>query len=95
MELRKIVGQVTQEEVKEIQVLFERKNGLTELAKIVTADNAELYEKLVKDMGQTSSKFQAWWDKKAKEYGWESHPKGNWEVDFKSGNITLVVTEDK
>lgn len=66
MELRKIVGQVTQEEVKEIQVLFERKNGLTELAKIVTADNAELYEKLVKDMGQTSSKFQAWWDKKSK-----------------------------
>lgn len=93
MEIRKIVGQVTPEERDEIQKLFERKNGLAELAKIVTADNQELYEKLVKDMGQTGSKFQQWWDEKAKQYKWESHPKGNWEIDFQSGNITLVVTE--
>ncbi len=94
MELRKVVGQVTPEEVKEIQILFERKNGLTELAKIVTAENAELYEKLVKDMGETGTKFQAWWDEKAKQYGWESHPRGNWEVNFQTGDITLVVNEE-
>jgi CXXX repeat modification system protein len=93
MELRKVVGQVTPEETKEIQVLFERKNGLAELAKIVTADNAELYEKLVKDMGETATKFQKWWDDKAKQYGWESHPKGNWEINFKTGDITLIVNE--
>ena len=51
MELRKVVGQVTPEERTEIQALFERKNGLAELAKIVSADNNELYEKLVKDIG--------------------------------------------
>lgn len=93
MELRKVVGQVTPEETKEIQVLFERKNGLAELAKIVTADNAELYEKLVKDMGETGTKFQKWWDDKAKQYGWESHPKGNWEINFKTGDITLIVNQ--
>ena len=93
MEIRKIVGQVTPEETKEIQVLFERKNGLAELAKIVTADNAELYEKLVKDMGETGTKFQKWWDDKAKQYGWESHPKGNWEINFKTGDITLIVNQ--
>jgi len=93
MELRKVVGQVTPEETKEIQILFERKNGLTELAKIVNADNAELYEKLVKDMGETGTKFQQWWDDKAKQYGWESHPKGNWEINFQTGDITLVVNE--
>ena len=43
MEVRKVVGQVTPEERNEIQALFERKNGLTELAKIVTADNTDLY----------------------------------------------------
>ena len=48
---RKLVGQVTPEEKNEIQSLFERRNGLNELAKVLTADNAELYEKLVKDMG--------------------------------------------
>ncbi len=93
MEIRKVVGKVTPEERAEIQALFERKNGLSELAKIVSADNNELYEKLVKDMGETGSKFQQWWDNKAKQYGWESHPKGTWEINFQNGEITLVVKE--
>lgn len=93
MEIRKIVGQVTPEERAEIQALFERKNGLTELAKIVDANNTELYEKLVKDMGETGTKFQQWWDTKAKQYGWESHQKGNWEINFQTCEITLVVNE--
>ena len=93
MEIRKIVGQVTPEERDEIQKLFERKNGLAELAKILTADNGELYEKLVKDMGETGTKFQQWWDAKAKQYARESHPKGNWEINFQTCEITLVVNE--
>lgn len=93
METRKIVGQVTPEERDEIQKLFERKNGLQELAKIVDASNQELYDKLVQDMGETGGKFQQWWDAKAKQYGWESHPKGNWEINFQTCEITLVVKE--
>lgn len=50
MATRKVVGQVTPEEKNEIQKLFERRNGLNELAKILTADNAELYEKLFKTL---------------------------------------------
>lgn len=56
----KLVGTVTTEEKNEIQQLFERRNGLNELAKILSVDNAELYEKLVKDLGETKTKFQAW-----------------------------------
>ena len=37
MAIRKVVGQVTIEERNEIQQLFERRNGLNELAKILTA----------------------------------------------------------
>ena len=55
--MKKLVGKVTTEERNEIQTLFERRNGLAELAKILTADNAELYEKLVRDMGETGTKF--------------------------------------
>ena len=55
MAIRKVVGQVTPEEKNEIKKLFERRNGLNELAKILTADNAELYEKLVKDLGETGT----------------------------------------
>jgi CXXX repeat modification system protein len=88
---KKPVGQVTPEERNEIQTLFERRNGLNELAKILTADNAELYEKLVKDMGETGTKFQAWWDRMAQKYQWESAEGGNWEINFDTCEILLVL----
>jgi len=62
--MKKKVGQVTSEEKDEILALFERRNGLNELAKIAGSDNA-LYEKLVTDMGTTTGKFQNWWDRMA------------------------------
>ena len=82
--VKKLVGSVTPEERNEIQALFERRNGLNELAKIVTADNAELYEKLVTD------KFQAWWDRMSDKYKWESADDGNWEINFDTCDIYLV-----
>ena len=91
MVAKKVVGQVTVEEKNEIQSLFERRNGLNELAKIVTADNTELYEKLVKDMGETSSKFQSWWDTMAQKYQWESAENGNWQINFETCEIYLVI----
>ena len=87
---KRIIGQVTVEEKNEIQTLFERRNGLNELAKILTADNADLYEKLVKDMGETGSKFQDWWNRMAKKYQWESVEGGNWEINFDTCEILLV-----
>ena len=50
----KKIGKVSFEEMKEIKTLHERRNGLNELARILTADKVELYEKLVKDLGETS-----------------------------------------
>jgi len=95
MEVRKVVGHVTPEERNEIQTLFERKNGLAELAKIVTADNNELYEKLVKDMGETGTKFQTWWNCMAEKYKWESTEKGNWEINFETCEIYLIDKDDQ
>lgn len=88
-----LVGQVTVDEKNEIQTLFERRNGLNELAKIVTADNSELYEKLVKDMGETSTKFHNWWDRMADKYQWESAENGNWQIDFDTCEIFLVTEQ--
>ena len=90
MATRKVVGQVTPEEKNEIQKLFERRNGLNELAKILTADNAELYEKLVKDLGETSTRFQQWWDSMAQKYQWEGTDNGHWEINFNTCAIYLV-----
>ena len=91
MVAKKVVGQVTVEEKNEIQTLFERRNGLNELAKIVTADNTELYEKLVKDMGETGTKFQNWWDTMSQKYQGESAENGNWEINFETCEIYLVI----
>lgn len=88
---KKLVGQVTVEEKEEIQTLFERRNGLNELAKILTADNGELYEKLVKDMGETGSKFQSWWDRMSQKYNWESAENGHWEINFDTCDIFLIT----
>jgi CXXX repeat modification system protein len=87
--MKKKVGEVSEEEKKEILTLFERKNGLIELAKIIKADDA-LYEKLVTDMGATSTKFQTWWDKTSQKYQWEMKEGGNWEIDFETNTIYLA-----
>ena len=90
MAMKKLVGQVTPEERNEIQTLFERRNGLNELAKILTSDNEVLYEKLVKDMGETSTKFQNWWNRMASKYQWEGTENGNWEINFDTCEIFLA-----
>ncbi|HON20993.1 MAG TPA: CXXX repeat peptide modification system protein [Paludibacteraceae bacterium] len=87
--MRKIIGKVTETERNEIMVLYERKNGLSELIKIINPDDA-IYEKLVTDMGSTSTKFQKWWDTMSSKYQWESVGNGHWEIDFESCDILLV-----
>ncbi len=91
--MKKVIGKVTEQERNEIQALFERRNGLAELAKILTADNAELYERLIMDMGETGSKFQNWWDVMAQKYQWESAEGGHWEINFDTYEIVLVTPE--
>ena len=89
--MKKITGQVSEDEKQEIKALYERKNGLIELTKILTADNTALYEKLVQDMGATTTRFQKWWDDMSVKYGWESHSDGRWEIDFTTNEISLVT----
>ena len=89
--MKKEVGRVNEQERNEIQSLFERRNGLNELAKILTVDNADLYERLVKDLGETTYKFQDWWNRMGVKYQWESAENGNWEIDFNDCRIFLVT----
>lgn len=88
--MKKLVGQVTLEESREIQSLYERKNGLNELVKVLPADNEVLYEKVIKDISETNAKFQKWWDTMSTKYQWESLDKANWEINFDTCDIYLV-----
>lgn len=89
---KKKVGIVTTEERDEIQKLFRRHSGLTDLAKIVTADNVELYEKVINDLGDTNTKFQDWWNRKGEKYNWESAENGRWQINFDTCEIYLVTS---
>lgn len=88
--MKKIVGKVTEAERDEIQSLFERRNGLNELAKVLSPDNVELYEKLVTDIGRNTTMFQKWWDDMSTKYSWESKEGGSWSIDFGTCEIWLV-----
>lgn len=89
--MKKIISRVTEEEKNEIQALFERRNGLNELSQILTIENEALYEKLVKDLGETGAKFQDWWDRMGEKYNRESVEGGNWEINFETCEIYLVT----
>lgn len=89
--MKKIISRVTEEEKNEIQALFERRNGLNELSQILTIENEALYEKLVKDLGETGAKFQDWWNRMGEKYNWESVEGGNWEINFETCEIYLVT----
>ena len=77
---RKLIGSVSEQERDEIRTLFERKNGLNELFKVLDAENEALYNKLVADMSITATKFQSWWDEKAQKYQWDSLPDHRWRA---------------
>ncbi len=87
--MKTIIGQVTTSECKEIRSLHERKNSLLELAKVIT-DNDVLYEKLIKDMSLTNSKFDKWWRTMDEKYHWDSKENAHWEIDFETCNIYLI-----
>ena len=91
---RKKVGKVSFEERDQIKALYNRKNALIELFKTLSEDKvttgSNLYEKLIADMAETSSKFNGWWDRMGKKYGWESAEGSSWEIDFDSADIFLA-----
>ena len=92
---RKPVGLVTPAERDQIRELYMRKTALTELflslSKLDRAalDASPLYEKVVRDMGQVTVRFQAWWDDRATAYGWPARAGGSWNINFETCEIYL------
>lgn len=92
---RSPVGRVSPEERDEIKALFMRKTALTELFLSLSKLDAEalaaspLYEKVVRDMGEVTVRFQRWWEEKAQAHGWPAKAGGSWNIDFETCEIFL------
>lgn len=87
--MKKLVGVVTKEERDEVKYLFERKNGLLELINSIN-DSLSIYDKVVMDLGETTTKLQKWWNKYASLYQWEQTENGHWEIDFETCEVYLI-----
>lgn len=81
---RKIIWNLTDEECKEIEDLYEKKNAYENLAKIVDADNEKMYQKLIADYSATVSMFNKWWNHYSEKYKWEGK---NWVIDFENKQV--------
>lgn len=84
----KVVCKLSEEELNEIQDLFEKKIALENLIKIVDLKDSVIYEKLVKDYGKSLREFQQWWDTKSAQYQWEGT---NWWVDFSKSEVLTNI----
>jgi CXXX repeat modification system protein len=90
----KRVGKVSPEERDQIREIYERKNSLAELFRTLTdvdkEETSRLYEKLVKDMADTSARYQRWFDVNGGKYQWENVQGGHWQVNFDTCEVFLV-----
>jgi CXXX repeat modification system protein len=89
------VGSVTTEEKNEILEIFKRKKALEELmASFADKQMSELpgtlYEKIIRDFGDTLHNMEKWWKTMSQKYAWKSSKTGRWEIDFESNDIFLV-----
>ena len=84
---RRVIESLEKEDFGKIRNLFERKIALENLLKIISKDTDYLYEKAVKDYGETIREFNAWWDGKTKKYKWNGE---TWYVDFQTQEIVCM-----
>lgn len=83
--MSKVVHQLKENELKEIEELFEKKIALENLLKIVTQEEDEArYQKLLADYGKQCRLFQEWWDRMNQTYSWGQ---GNFYVDFHEAQV--------
>ena len=83
----KIVHNLSDEESKKIEELYEKKLAFENLIKIVDGENEKIYNKLISDYGNLLKEYNIWWDSMRQKYEWEG---SSWRVDFYNNTIILV-----
>jgi CXXX repeat modification system protein len=55
-----------------------------------TLESTPLYERVVRDMGETTLAYDGWWEKTAEKYRWtRERPDQKWHVDFATCEVLL------
>ena len=85
------LGIVNEEEYQNLVTIFERKTALSELVKIIDADNTALYEKVLKDYSEMQSRLVDWWQATAQNHGWKYDSSNSWRIDLGSKEVFLTA----
>ena len=83
----KPIWTLTEEEKNTIEVLYEKKIALENLAQIIDPENSELRAKFEEDYGKVLNKFQSWWRENSEKYYWEKGQ--NWYINFATCEVFL------
>ena len=87
--MRKIVGEVTEDEKNSIRIINNHKNSLEELMLILKEED-DIYEKVLSDLNETKQKYQEWWNTNYNKYHWERGI-GNWTIVFETNEIVVDI----
>ena len=82
-----LVGKVTEEEKREIEILYEKKTALKNLLKIKLKRNDK--EKIADELKNIEQLMEQWGKEKSEKYAWKSKPNGKWQILFSTCEILL------
>ncbi|MCR5818776.1 MAG: CXXX repeat peptide modification system protein [Prevotella sp.] len=88
-EQRIYTGLLAPEEVRQIEPLIERLNGLQELSLIVSDD--EMARKIHLESESLQHKCDLWWTDIARKYQWKAVASANWEIDPVSRKVWMIL----
>ncbi len=86
---RKLITTLSENEVREIEPIIERINGLKELLLIVTDER--MSDKITDEISLLEAQRDMWWKMVLSQNRKEEYFSCEWEIDFSSNRIWLIL----
>lgn len=86
---KKLITTLSENEVREIEPIIERTNGLKDLLLIVTDE--QIRDKIINEIVSLESQRDAWWKMLLSQNCKEDYFSCEWEIDFSSNRIWLIL----
>ena len=81
------VVKLSEDEIRAIEDIYERKIALENLTKIVDSKNEDIYNKFIEDYTYTLKMYNEWWNEITLKYKLN----GNYFVDFSEKSLILTL----
>lgn len=83
----KYIGDITEEESKEIEFTIERHAGLQELL-LICEDNL-LEDNIKREIAALEESKETWWQKIKKNYKWSIATNVRWAIDYQENKVWI------